>query len=56
MSIVVIKKNLSVAKPPEQSKCFVDLSAHHSLLFKENQNAPRPSEHPSVKGKKIQNV
>ena len=55
MSIVVMKKNLSVAKPPEQSKCFVDLSAHHYLLFN-NQNAPRPSEHPSVKGKKCQNV
>ena len=27
-----------------------------TTVFKENQNAPRPSEHPPVRGKKCQNV
>ena len=28
----------------------------YTILSKKNQNAPRPSEHPPVRGKKCQNV
>ena len=36
---------------------YVDVTAFPQILFfKKNQNAPRPSEHPPVRGKKCQNV
>ena len=38
-------------------KCDLDSElAHHDLGLKKNLNAPRPSEHPPVRGKKCQNV
>ena len=35
---------------------FSFVVSHMERILKKNQNAPRPSEHPSVRGKKCQNV
>ena len=51
---MVFNKNLNAAKPPEQSK---GLGGNIGCkVLKKNQNAPRPFEHPPVKGGKCQNV
>ena len=51
---VVFMKNMNAAKSSEQSK---GLGGNIGCKFFKNiQNAPRPSEHPPVRGEKYQNV
>ena len=51
---------ITAVKLPREALEFLNLHSHDKIYFsiclKKNQNAPRPSEHPPVRGKKCQNV
>ena len=50
------KTKVNKGNKSEQSKNFMLSQSRKHRSLKKNQNVPRPSEHPPVRGKKCQNV